>query len=144
MNLRFFVLLFVASLTSTISLFETATAFLIGKGIKRFKAVCITMIVVLCLGTLCSLSFGPLSHTTIFGFNFFDFSDYVSSNILLPLGGMCSSIFVGWIVERRVVNAELLGAAPSATKRAIVKTIIFSLRYIAPTGIGLVFVFGLL
>ena len=143
-SILFFVLLFVASLTSTISLFETATAFLIGRGIKRFKAVCITMAVVLCLGVVCSLSFGPLADATIFGFNFFDFSDYVSSNILLPLGGMCSSIFVGWIVERKVVNAELLGTSTSTFKLAVVKAIIFSLRYIAPTGIGLVFVFGLL
>ena len=102
------------------------------------------MIVVLCLGTLCSLSFGPLAGSTIFGLNFFDFSDFVSSNILLPLGGMCSSIFVGWVVERRVVNAELLGDSPSGAKRLIVKTIVFSLRYIAPTGIALVFIFGLL
>ena len=143
-SILFFVLLFVASLTSTISLFETAAAFLIGRGVARFKAVCITMGVVVCLATLCSLSFGPLAGATLFGLNFFDFSDFVSSNILLPLGGMCSSVFVGWIVERRVVNAELLGAAPSGGKRLIVKTIIFSLRYIAPAGIGLVFIFGLL
>lgn len=140
----FFVLLFVASLTSTISLFETTAAFLIGRGMPRLKALCIVMAVVICLATLCSLSFGPLSTSNFFGKNFFDFSDYVSSNILLPLGGMCSSIFVGWIVERRVVNAELLGESPSRAKRAIVRAIVFSLRFIAPTGIGLVFIFGLL
>ena len=139
----FFVLLFVASLTSTISLFETTTAFLVGKGMGRFKAVCIIMVIVICLATLCSLSFGPLSTCNFFGKNFFDFSDYVSSNILLPLGGLCSSIFVGWVVERRVVNAEFLDGSASKAKKMAVRAIIFSLRYIAPVGIGIVFIFGL-
>lgn len=141
----FFVLLFVASLTSTLSLFETVIAFLIGKGIRRLRAVCIVMGVVLVLATFCSLSFGPMAEATLFGLNFFDFSDYVSSNLLLPLGGMCISIFVGWIVDRKVIQSELAianGAAPAG--HAIVKVIVFCLKYIAPVGIGLVFVFGLL
>ena len=141
----FFVLLFVASLTSTLSLFETAVAFLTGsKNMKRLRAVSLTMVVVIFLAVLCSLSFGPLSDLQLFGKNFFDLSDYFSSNILLPLGGMLSSIFVGWFVERRIVKAEFLGDSPSRFKRGVVRCIIFCLRFIAPTGIGLVFIFGLL
>ena len=141
----FFVLLFVASLTSTISLFETLVAFLSGRGqMSRFKAVNITMGIVICLATLCSLSFGPLADLKIFTLNVFNFSDYVSSNILLPLGGMLCSIFVGWFVDRRIIRSELCGDSPSRFKRVAVKTVTFSLRYIAPVGIGLVFIFGIL
>lgn len=142
----FFILLFVASLTSTLSLFETVVAFLTcsGKIKSRMKAVTFTMVVVMGLSVLCSLSFGVLSDFTIFNFNFFNLSDYISSNILLPVGGMLSSIFVGWIVERHIVKKEYLGKAPSRAKRVIVKGIVFSLRYISPIGIGLVFIFGLL
>ena len=140
----FFVLLFVASLTSTISLFETAIAFLTCTcKMSRKYAVAFTMAVVLFLAILCSLSFGPLSDFTFFNLNFFDFFDYVSSNILLPLGGMLSSIFVGWIIDRSIVKAQFLGENPSTGARLVVKGIIFSLRYIAPTGIALVFLFGL-
>ena len=140
----FFVLLFVASLTSTLSLFETAVAFLTGsRNMKRLRAVNLTMIVVIFLATLCSLSFGPLANLDFFGKNFFDLSDYVSSNILLPLGGMLSSIFVGWFVERSIIKNQFLGDDSSKTKRFIVRTVIFSLRFIAPIGIGLVFIFGL-
>ena len=141
----FFVLLFVASLTSTLSLFETAVAFLTGsKNMKRLRAVRLTMVIVICLSTLCSLAFGPMAEFDLFGKNFFDLSDYVSSNILLPLGGMLSSIFVGWVVERSIIKTEFLGDNPTVAKRAAVKVVIFSLRFIAPIGIGLVFLFGLL
>lgn len=140
----FFVLLFVASLTSTLSLFETLTAFLIGaRGMKRRRAVNLVMLVVIGLAILCSLSFGKLSGFTIFGANFFNFSDYVSSNILLPLGGLLSSIFVGWVVDRRILKKEFLGKNPSAAKRGVVRAVVFSLKFIAPIGIGLVFIFGL-
>lgn len=140
----FFVLLFVASLTSTLSLFETSVAYLSGsRGLSRPRALNISMTAVIVLSVTCSLSFGPLSEVKLFGLNAFDLSDYVSSNILLPLGGMLSSIFVGWIVDRKIVSHELLGASSSRGKRILVKAIVFSLRYIAPTGIALVFIFGL-
>lgn len=143
-SVLFFVLLFVASLTSTISLFETAVAFLCGScHLSRRSAIALTMIIVCFLAVLCSLSFGPLSDLTLFNLNFFDFSDYVSSNILLPLGGMLSSIFVGWIIDRQIVATQFLGNNPSRSSRIIVKGVVFSLRYIAPTGIALVFIFGL-
>lgn len=144
-SVLFFVLLFVASLTSTLSLFETIVAFLTGNtGMKRITAVSLTMAVIIGLAVLCSLAFGPLKEVTLCGKNFFDLFDYVSSNILLPLGGMLSSIFVGWIVERRILKAEFLGPNPSTVRVRLVRVMIYCMRYIAPVGIGLVFVFGLL
>ena len=144
-SVLFFVLLLIASLTSTLSLFETTVAFLAGsKKMKRIRAVSLTMVVVIVLATLSALSTGPLSDFIIAGKNFFDFSDYVSANILLPLGGMLTSIFVGWVVDRKIVQKEFAGTNPSAAKRAVVSVIVFSLRFIAPIGIGLVFIFGLL
>lgn len=143
-SVLFFVLLFVASLTSTLSLFETAVAFLTGScKMKRTAAVSLTMGIVVCLAILCSLSFGPLSEFTLFNLNFFDFSDFVSSNIFLPLGGMLSSIFVGWIVDRAILRKEFLGDNPSGRRVVFVKIVVFSLRFIAPIGIALVFIFGL-
>lgn len=140
----FFILLFVASLTSTISLFETAIAFLTGTcNLSRRRAIALTMGVVSFLAVFCSLSFGPLADYTFFNLNFFDFSDYVSSNILLPLGGMLTSIFVGWIVDRKILKKQFLGDNPSRGKRVLISGVVFSLRYIAPTGIALVFIFGL-
>lgn len=140
----FFVLLFVASLTSTLSLFETIVAFLTGCiNMKRNRAVALTMGVIVILAVLCSLAFGPLSNATVCGKNFFDLFDYVSSNILLPLGGMLSSIFVGWFIDRKILRQEYLGSNPTRTARTIVSVLVFCLRFIAPTGIAIVFLFGL-
>lgn len=144
-SVLFFVLLFVASLTSTLSLFETNIAFLTGHlKMKRFSATCLVMAVIIILALLCSLAFGPLAEVTVFGKNFFNLFDYVSSNILLPLGGLLSSIFVGWIIDRKIIKSEFFGENPSTFKMVIVRSVVFCLRYIAPVGIGLVFIYGLL
>ncbi|MCH5326662.1 MAG: sodium-dependent transporter [Duncaniella sp.] len=140
----FFILLFVASLTSTLSMFEILIAYMERSlSMSRLKAVSLTLMVVIVLSTLCSLSFGKLDGIRVFGLNLFSLSDYLSSNILLPVGGILISIFAGWIVERHTVRLELLGSAPSTLLRISVRIIIFNLRYLAPIGIGLIFIFGL-
>lgn len=140
----FFVLLFVASLTSTISVFEILISYLVrSRGMGRVKAVTLTMVCVVVTSALCSLSFGPLAGVKPFGQTFFNLFDYVSSNLLLPLGGMLVSIFVGWVIDRKLLVSELTGKSKSAWMRGIVRLIVFSLRYIAPIGIAIVFIFGL-
>ena len=140
----FFVLLFVASLTSTISMFEIVIAYLVrSRGLSRVRAVNLSMAVVVVLAALCSLSFGPLAGIRLFDMGFFEFFDYLSSNICLPVGGMLISVFAGWIIDRNIVGYELAGSNPSPAKKMFTRAIIFSLRYIAPIGIGAVFLFGL-
>lgn len=140
----FFVLLFIASLTSTISVFEIIISFLVGsKGMKRVSAVSLVTGIVVVMATLCSLSFGVLSDVTFFNLNFFNLFDYVSSNICLPLGGMLISVFTGWVIDKAIVRKELTPDGASPAMKSIVKVIIFCLRYVAPTGIFLVFIFGL-
>lgn len=138
----FFFLLFLASLTSTISMSEIAIAFFMEQlGFSRKKAVLLNAAIAMALGTLCALSFSSLSGLKIFGLTIFDLFDYVSSNILLPLGGMLISIFVGWFLDRNVVKAQLRGTGKLNPR--LLATIVFLLRYVAPTGIAIVFLAGL-
>lgn len=140
----FFILLFVASLTSTISMFEIIIAYLVrSRGMRRSAAVNLTVAIVVVLSTLCSLSFGPLADIKLFSLNIFNLFDYLSSNLCLPVGGILISIFVGWVIDRKRVRRELIGRHPTAMKRKVVSAIIFCLRYVAPVGIGAVFVMGL-
>lgn len=140
----FFVLLFVASLTSTISIFEVVVKFLVrSTRLSRTAAVSVILGITVILSTLCSLSFGVLSDVTVFRFTIFNLLDYVSSNICLPLGGMLISIFAGWVIKRALLRDELLCGSHNSGKRLLVKAIIFSLQIISPLGIGLVFIFGL-
>lgn len=134
----FYFLLFVAALTSAISLHEVATAYVTEEfGMTRKKGAALVTATVLILGTMCSLSFGPLSGLTLFDRNIFSLFDDFSGRILLPLGGMLISIFAGWVLDRKLYRDELSNQGD--LKTPYFKMLVFSLRYIAPLAIGLVF-----
>lgn len=136
----FFLLLLIASLTSTISLSETGVAFCVEHWrLSRVRAVAYTMGFVTFFGILCALSFGPLASVKVCGMTVFDVFDYVTSNIFLPVGGMLVSIFVGWIVDRATVNHQL-----SPAPRFICRLIVFLLRYVCPLAILAVFLNNIL
>ncbi len=138
----FFFLLFLASLTSTISMSEICVAFFCEQlGLSRKRAALLNTGIAMTLGTLCALSFGALNGFRIFGLTIFDLFDYASSNVMLPLGGMLISIFVGWFIDRNVVVAQLKGTG--TIPGWFLRLVIFSLKYVAPAGIGLVFLAGL-
>ena len=140
----FFILLFLASLTSTISMSEIQIAYLMEeKGMRRRKATNVAVLIAAGLGVLCALSFGSLSGLRVFGMTLFGLFDYLASNILLPLGGMLISLFVGWRLKREIVDNELLYGRKTIFRRMVICAIMFSLRYVAPTCILLVFLFGL-
>ncbi|HHT70035.1 MAG TPA: sodium-dependent transporter [Firmicutes bacterium] len=94
----FFFLLFLAALTSAISLLEPVAAYMIEEhGWERKKAVLIMGTIIFVVGIACSLSNGVWSGFLIAGKNFFDFMDFVSGNIFLPVSGMLTAIFVAWV-----------------------------------------------
>lgn len=134
----FFFLLVLASLTSSISMSEIFVAFLCDEfKMKRRSATFLLTAIAMILGLLCALSFGPLSSFTIMGKTVFNAFDYVSSNVLLPLGGMVISLFVGWRLDRKVLISQL--DADGRMPSWIFGWIIFSLRYVAPLCILAVF-----
>ena len=112
-------------------------------GFSRRKATAINIVIAMLFGTLCALSFGSLSEWTICGMTIFNLFDYVSSNILLPVGGMIISIFGGWVLDRSVGCEELI-TPDSSVRPWMVTAVITCLRYIATLCIGLVFIYGLI
>jgi len=134
----FYFLLFVAALTSAISLHEVATAYITEEfHLTRRRGTLIISGSILVFGLLCSLSFGPLSGIRIFGRNIFSMFDDLSGMVLLPLGGMFISIFAGWKLDRQLYRDEISNGGDLRTP--YFKALIFALRYIAPLAIGLVF-----
>jgi NSS family neurotransmitter:Na+ symporter len=69
---------------------------------------------------------------------FFDVVDFISSNLLLPLGAVLTSVFVGWLVSRRIVSEELREASPWAAA-----LVVWLLRFVCPIAIGAVLVSAL-
>lgn len=134
----FFFLLFLASLTSTISMSEISISFLSEeKKLGRKAATTVSCGITLALSLACALSMGPWKGLTIFGMNFFNLFDYVTSNIMMPLGGIVCSLFVGWWIDRRYIR-EQLGATDGRPCRWL-SPIVFTLRWICPAAILLVF-----
>lgn len=139
----FFVLLFIASLTSTVSMSEISIAwFCDDLHLRRRTATRINTGVAMALGTVCALSFGCLSGLRLWGMTVFELFDAFTSNVLLPVGGMLISVFAGWVLDRSVVHGEL--APERRSTRMLVKAIVLCMRYVAPVCILAVFVAGLL
>lgn len=127
----FFLLLFVAALTSTISIAEVSVAFIADRfKTRRITATLIVLLPIFGLSSICALSQGTLSHVTLAGLTIFDFLDEVATNILLPVVAFFTCIYVGWFAPRRLLLDEVTnrGAMRSRAHGAIR----FILRYVAP------------
>jgi len=104
----FFLLVLFAGLTSSISIGEPAVAWLVEKGNSRVKAATIIGALTWVLGVGSLLSFNVMSSVNILpGLNFFESMDYVTSNIMLPLGGLLIAIFAGWVMRETHIRKEL-------------------------------------
>ena len=71
------------------------------------------------------------------GMNLFDALDFLTAKIMLPLGGMFAAIFVGWVIDRRIVRDEVTNYG--TLKATFYPVYIFILKFIAPIGIALIF-----
>ncbi|MDE6770329.1 MAG: sodium-dependent transporter [Muribaculaceae bacterium] len=134
----FFLLLFLASLTSTVSMSEIGiTFFCEEKKMSRSKSTILVSLIGLAGGLLCALSFGVMSDVTIFGMTFFNLFDYLSSNICLPVGGMICSIFVGWVIDKKFVNDQFNRSMNDVSLG--VRILLLFFRWICPAAIFLIF-----
>ena len=139
----FFLLLTLAAVTSTISIAEVSIAFMQEYFKMSRKAACLVVLLpLLAFSSVCSLSLGSLSDFTVFGFTIFDFLDYTTANILLPICSILLCVYVGWFAPKKFIKDELTnnGDFKSATFRLI----IFIIRYIAPVLITGIIVYSLL
>lgn len=136
----FFLALLLAALTSAISLMEVVAAFIIEELHKsRTKAVVMCFVICGVVGMFCSLSFGPLKEFTLFGLSVFDFFDYITSNIMLPVGGLLLAVFAGWRLKRRDFLDELTNGGSLKMPHWLALTIFFLVKYIAPVAISVIF-----
>lgn len=104
----FFILLVFAAWTSAISIIEPAMSWLVeSKGWSRVKASiwCGVATWVVGLGTV--FSFNIWSDVTLWGKTFFDLADFLTANIMLPLGGLLIAIFAAWVMKKSASVDEL-------------------------------------
>lgn len=134
-GILFFVMLVFAALTSSISLIEPAVAWLVeNKDMSREKACVWSGLATWLLGLGTVFSFNIWSDFKIFDRNIFHLVDYLTANLMLPIGGFGIAMFAGWVMKQRHSEQEL--QISSAEGYQLWK---FLVGYIAPAAVFLVF-----
>ncbi len=148
-SLLFFVLLSLAALTSLMSLHEVSTAFIHEEmKVSRKKAALLVTVTTSVIGAFCSLSMGAVDVLTFFGKSLFDWFDFITGQIFLPIVGFLTCIFIGWFVPHQIVRNEFTnqGELKSIGYVRLFHVYIFLVKYVCPLAILLIFLhqFGLL
>lgn len=140
----FFVLLTFAAWSSSVSLIEPLIAYLVDKKeMKRASAAVISGIIIWLVGIGTVLSFNEWSDIkfsfSVLNFHFyenatfFDVLDYLTSNLMLPLGGLLIAIFVGWSMKRKSSESEL------SIPPLVYEVWIITIKYVTPVAVAIVF-----
>ena len=138
-SIIFFTLISIAALSSSISLLEPFTAWMEEKlkMHRRTIVVCLGFIVWF-LGMGSIFSFNIWSDLKFLGLNFLELMDYLTNNIMLPIGGFFVSIFVGWVLPNSLVQNYV------KLNDQLFKIFIFFLKYISTGAIALIFLYSVL
>ena len=145
MGILFFFIMFIAAISSSISLLEVMVAYLIEEfKANRMKATLLSFAVVLILGALCALSQGALSGVHIFKKNIFDFFDFISANVLMTGGGLLAVTFVGWKLSKKDFRDEFTSSGKYNYHPWFLNTVLFLIKYLAPIGVALIMINGLI
>ena len=144
-SLLFYALLSLAALTSTISMHEIGTAMLYEElHVTRRQGALIETVVCCAIGVVCSLSCGAVDGLQLFGKSALDFCDFITGQVMMPIGALLTCVFVGWYVPRQVVSDEFTNHGILGSR--VFRVWLFCIKYVTPLCIIAVFLhqFGLL
>ena len=108
-GLAFFALLFVAAWTSSISLLEPATAYMVERGRSRRSAALMMAGLCWALGLVTVFSFNIWSHVRMLDRDLMGLIELVANDIMLPLGGLLIALFAGWVLKDSILREQLAG-----------------------------------
>ena len=139
----FFVLTAVAATGAMLSLMEVPVLILHERlGLSRIRAIFLTILLLALLGSGCALSNSVLADFKVSGLTLFDLFDFVSSNLILPGGGIFLALFVGWVwgLDKFRLALSNHGQLPNDK---LARSVFFLLRYVSPLLILIVMLKGL-
>jgi NSS family neurotransmitter:Na+ symporter len=139
----FFVLAAVAATGAMLSLMEVPVVILNERlGFSRAKATLLTIVLLVLLGSGCALSNSLLADFKLFGLTVFDLFDFVSSNVILPAGGIFIALFIGWVWGLDKFRLSLTNHGQLHNGK-LAHAVFFLLRYVSPLLILIVMLKGL-
>lgn len=136
--LGFYALLSLAALTSLISLHEVSTAFFQEElHTSRKKAATTVTVICSAIAACCSLSLGKWEFLSIGGKSLFDCFDFLTGQIMLPMGGFLTCLFVGWYLPKKMLREEYTNM--DSMRGRFFRLYLISVKYICPLLILIVF-----
>ena len=126
----FFVLVLFAAITSSIALTESAVStFEDELHWNRKKATVIIGIIMIILGSLSSLGYGPLASVTIIGMQFLDFFDFLTNSVMMPIAAIAISLLISRVVGVDKIEEEVLHGESSFRRK---KVFVIMIKYLCP------------
>ena len=135
----FFVLVFLAALTSSISLMEAVVSMFMDKfKLTRIRAVVTIYAIILVLGIPSALGYGIWAHITVLGMDFLTFFDYISNSVMMPILAIATCVLAGWFMNLKDIEDEITKNGEEFKRRGIFRVMI---KYVAPVFLCIILVF---
>ena len=129
-GILFFVLVLFAAITSSIALTESAVStFEDELGWDRHKSTVLAGAIMLILGTLSSLGYGPLASVKIIGMQFLDFFDFLTNSVMMPIAAIATCLLVSKVIGLKAIEEEILLGESKFRRKAIFN---FMIKYLCP------------
>ena len=137
-GILFFVLVLCAALTSSIALTESAVStFQDELKWGRKKSTLVVGLIMLALGTLSSLGYGPLAGVTIIGMQFLDFFDFLTNSVMMPIAAIATCLLVSRVIGMKRIEEEVLHGESKFKRKRI---FYFMIQYLCPIFAAIIFV----
>lgn len=129
-GILFFLLVLFAALTSSIALAESAASTMQDElGWSRKKSTVVAGIIMIVLGSLSSLGYGPLANVTILGMQFLDFFDFLTNSVMMPIAAIATCLLVSRVIGMDRIEEEMLLEGGTFRRK---KVFVVMIRYICP------------
>ena len=126
----FFLLVLFAAITSSIALTESAVStFEDELGWSRERATFMIGIIMLALGSLSALGYGPLAGVTVFGMQFLDFFDFLTNSVMMPIAAIATCLLVSRVVGVERIEQEVTREGKPFRRQKVFN---FMVRYLCP------------
>jgi NSS family neurotransmitter:Na+ symporter len=131
----FFVLAAIAATGAMLSILEVPVSIISERWhISRRRTTILVLILIAILGAPAALSQSTMANVTLFNLNFFDFYDFISSNLFLPLSGMGVAVFVGWVWKYEQWDQAISNQGHLSNK-TVSRFVFLLAKYIAPLAV---------
>ena len=129
-GIMFFLLVLLAAITSSIALTESAVStFEDELGWNRHKSTILVGVIMITLGSLSSLGYGPLANVTIIGMQFLDFFDFLTNSVMMPIAAIATCLLVSRVIGTQKIEEEVLEGESTFRRKKIFN---FMIKYLCP------------